>query len=194
MASPAASGGLGLGGLALGGLGPAALLSFAPALLNHLFGGQSPEQKLRAQLMQLLSPQHQQNAIQGFYQQNLASPAYSQAQGTIAAGANATGANLARTAGNLGPGGTSALLSSILPSIVGSQQAQLRTGAFQSAQQQAQQNIQQQIQALLGTQSGPSQTSQYAGVGLESFLPFLQSYLKAKFPNFASVGATPTSS
>lgn len=166
---------------------PALLLpaaaNFAPALLNKIFGGASPEEKLRHQLMALLAPEHQQMLQNQFYQQAISSPAYSQAQGTIAAGANATGANLARAAGNVGPSGTGALLSSVLPSIVGGQQAGLRTGAYNSAQQQAAQTLQQQLSALTGTANlGPSRTQQFVGAGIEGFAPFLTAFLKQKYP------------
>jgi hypothetical protein len=161
-----------------------ALANSLPGLIQHFFGGPSPEEKLRAQIMQLLNPQNQAKMASNFYQQNIGSPAYSQAQGTIAAGANQTGANLARLAGGVGPGGTSALLSSILPSIVGSQQAGLRTSAYQSAQQQAHDTLKAQIDALTGTaQKGPGRTSQLFGAGLEGFQPFLAAWLKNKYPD-----------
>ena len=173
------------GGAGLAGLGPLAiplLLSFAPALFSKLFGG-DPNEELRRQIAQLLSPGSQGALTQQFFQQALGSPAFSQAQGSIATGANATAAQLAQSLGARGIGttGTGAVLSSLLPSVVGGQQAQLRTTAFQGAQSQAQQSIEQQIRALLGTQ-GPSPTQQFTGVGLQAFSPFLLSFLTAKYP------------
>lgn len=171
-------GGIGslLGGL-LGGPGGAAALSFLPSLLGKLgLFGADPQQQLRKQLLALQSQQNINKLTNSAYQSNISSPAFSQAQGSIAAGANATAGNLARQAGALGPGGTSALLSSITPSIVGSQQAGLRTSAYQSAQEQAQNQIRAQIQALMGT-SGPSQNMNLFGAGLSQFGNYLMPLL-----------------
>ena len=159
-----------------------ALFSFAPGLLSKLFGS-DPQLKLRNQVNQLTGAPNVGKVTNQYYQQAIGSPAYSQAQGTIAAGANTTAGNLASALGSrgLGTSGTGAVLSSLIPSIVGSQQAGLRTGAYQSAQSQAQQQIQQQIQALMGTQ-GASQSSQLFAGGLESFGPMLQAFLRSKYP------------
>jgi hypothetical protein len=155
-----------------------ALASFAPAMLSKLFGN-DPQKKLQKQLLQLMSPQALAALTNQFYQQGLASPAFSQAQGAIAQGANATQGQLSSALGarGIGTSGTGALMSSIVPSIVGQQQAGLRTATYQGAQNQAQNSLQQQIQALLGT-SGPSQTQQLFGTGLEAFSPFLTDWLK----------------
>jgi hypothetical protein len=117
------------------------------------------------------------------YQQQLASPAYSQAQGAIAQGANQTGNQVATELGarGIGTSGTGAILSSLTPSIVGSQMGQLKTGAYNSAQQQAQNTIQQQIANLQGT-SGPSQSRQLFAGGLDAFLPFLLQHLGKGLP------------
>jgi len=72
-------------------------------------------------------------------------------------------------------------MSSLIPSLVGSQQAGLRTSAYDTAQQQAQQNIMQQIAALQGT-SGPSQNMQMFGAGISNFMPFLQQFMGNKYP------------
>lgn len=112
------------------------------------------------------------------YQNVISSPAFSQAQGTIAAGANQTSNQVAQNlaARGIGTTGTGAVLSGLTPSLVGSQQAQLRTSAHSSAQEQAMKAIQAQLAALGGSQ-GPSQTQGMFGVGLEAFLPYLQSLL-----------------
>ena len=166
-------------------------LSFLPAILGKLgVFGEDPQMKLRRQIQGLLAPQNMSQQTQQFYQQNLGSPAYSQAQGSIAAGANQTANQVAQHLGRMGIGstGTGAILGSLTPSLVGQQQAQLRTGAFQGAQQQAQQNIQQQIQNLLGT-SGPSQNMQLFGGGLAALAPFLQSFFSNKYPGaFGNIG------
>lgn len=157
-------------------LGPA-LTSFAPTLLSGLgLFGPDPQKKLRKQIAALLAQQGK--LQQTLYKQSLASPAFSQAQGSIATGANVAGADIARNLAQrgLGTSGVGAIVPGLVSSLVGSQQAGLRTAAFQSAQDQAQNQIQQKIQTLMGT-SGPSQTQQFAGVGLEAFLPFLQQYL-----------------
>src|SRR5262245_3225893 len=108
----------------------AGLISFLPSLISPLFG--DPQKKLRKQLNKLSSPDYAANQTNQYYQQAISSPAYAQAQGTIAAGANATQANVARALGasGIGSSGTGAILSSLTPSLVGGQQAQLRTGAY----------------------------------------------------------------
>lgn len=158
-----------------------ALLSFAPSLLSGLFG--DPQRKLRGELNRLSSPQYLQNLTAQNYQGQIASPAFSQAQGAIAAGANQTANQVASNLAQRGIGttGTGAVLSSLTPSLVGSQTAQLRTAAQQSAEQMAQQQVEQRIRALLGT-SGPSQSQQLFAGGLEAFLPFLQQLLQRQ-PN-----------
>ena len=168
-----------------------ALLQFGPAMFNKLFGGEDPQKKLLRQTMALLSPENQARLQAKFYQQNISSPAYSQAQQTIAAGANNTANLVAQKMGASGIGstGTGALLSSLTPSLVGSQVAGLRTAAYDQAGQAARGNIQSQIAALQGSQ-GPSQTQQYLGAGIEGFQPYLQAYLRSK----GWMGATPTSS
>jgi hypothetical protein len=154
----------------------AALLSFAPGLISSLFG--SPQAKLRNQVKKLTSAQNVGATTNKFYQNAISSPAYSQAQGAIAAGANQAGNNVASSlaARGIGTSGTGAVLSGLTPSLVGSQTAGLRSSAYQGAQNQAQNSIEQQIAALTGTQ-GPSQSSQLFGVGLEAFLPYLQAML-----------------
>lgn len=84
----------------------------------------------------------------------------------------------------IGTTGTGAILSGLTPSLVGSQQAGLRTSAYQGAQSQAQNAIQKQLEALQGTsvnpQTGqmiPSQGQQYFAGGLDAFLPYLTGLL-----------------
>ena len=158
----------------------ASLLSMAPGLLSKLFGG-DPQPKLRKQIAQLMSAQNVGKATEGFYQQAIGSPAYGQAQGTIAAGANQAGGQLASALGarGIGTSGSAAVLQSLIPSLVGSQQAGLRTTAYQSAQDRAMQQIQAQIAALTGSQ-GPSQSSQLFAGGLGALGPILQQYLASR--------------
>lgn len=188
--SPTSQVGAGVGGAALaagGGFPPlllAGLLSYAPGLIAGLLGG-DPQKKLRKKLAKLTSAANVGKVTDEFYRQNIASPAFSQAQGTIAAGANATAGNVARQLGasGIGSSGTGALLSSLTPSIIGQQTAGLRTGAFQSAQQSAQENIRQQVAALTGTQ-GPSPVQSAFSMGTQAFSPFLSQYLQQKYPTF----------
>ena len=158
-------------------------MSMGPAVLSKLFGN-DPQKKLQKQIMQLLSPEQQAALTQKFYQANISSPGFSQAQGTIAAGANQASNQVAGNlaARGIGTSGTGAILSGLTPSLVGSQTGQLRAGAMTSAQEQARATTNAQIAALQGT-SGPSQTQQYIGSGLQSFGPMFESWLKAKFPN-----------
>ena len=175
------------GSIATGGL--ASLLipllsSFGPSILSKLFGGKSPQEKLQQKIMALLAPQNMSKLTNQLYQQNLGSPGFSQAQGQIAAGANQAGNNLAAKLGarGIGTSGSAAVMSSLIPSLVGSQQAGLRTDAFNSAQGMAQNNIQQQIEALKAT-SGPSQNMQLFGTGMSSFAPYLQKFMASKYPS-----------
>ena len=180
-AGAAAAGGL-LGG-PMGALLLPLLQSFGPALLSKLFGGKSPQEKLRGQVQGLLAPQNMSKLTNQFYQQALGSPAYSQGQQQIAAGASEAGNQLQANLGahGIGTSGSAAVLSSLVPSLVGSQQAGLKTGAYGMAQGQAQQSIEEQIKNLLGT-SGPSQNTQLFGAGLSSFAPFLQQFMASRYP------------
>lgn len=148
------------------------LLSFAPSLLSGLFG--DPQKKYLRKARQLMSPQNLANLTNQFYQQQIGSPAFAQGQGAIAAGANQASNQVASSLAQRGIGttGTAAVLSGLTPSLVGSQQAGLRTAAHQSAQSQAQQNIERQLALLAGT-SGPSQTQNLFAGGLEAFIPYL---------------------
>ena len=134
---------------------------------------------MQRQVRQLTSPQNVGNLTNQFYQQGLSSPAYAQAQGAIAAGANQASNQVAQNLGarGIGTSGTAAVLSGLTPSLVGSQQAGLRSAAYQGAQGQAQKSIQDQITAL--TQQAPaSQGQQLFAGGLDAFAPMLQEYLK----------------
>lgn len=156
------------------------LAAFGPALFSKLFNkGQDPNEQIR----RLLKPETLAKLQGQFYQQALQSPAFSQAQGSIATGANQASNNIGSSlaARGLGTTGTGAVLSGLTPSLVGSQKSQLYTGLNQQAGQQAQQSIQAQIAALQGQQ--PSQAQQMLGVGLESFGPYFASFLKARHPN-----------
>lgn len=158
----------------------ASLFSFAPALLSRLFGS-DPNQRLRNEIARLTSPGSVGRRTEKFYQQALGSPAYSQAQGAIAAGANQTANQVAASLAQRGLGttGTGAILSSLTPSIVGSQQAGLRATAYQGAQSEAQSQIEAMIKALMATQ-GPSQSSQLFAGGLSAFGPLLQAWLQSR--------------
>lgn len=165
-------------------LGPL-LMSFGPAILNKIFG-KDPAKEYRQQVTRLTSAQNVGKLTNQFYQQALGSPGYSQAQGAIAAGANATQGNLQAALGarGIGTSGTGAVLSSLIPSIVGSQQAGLRTSAYGMGQQQAQQQIQAQLAALQGTYGQASPTQQMFGAGLDAFAPYLQAYFRSRYPGF----------
>jgi len=177
-------------GAGLSALGLPGLLAFAPALLSKLGLFGDPQAELMKKLRELLSAANVGRTTQGYYQQAIGSPAFSQGQQNIAAGANVAAGDIARNlaARGIGTTGLGAILPGLQSSLVGQQQAGLRTAAYRTAQQQAQDAIQQQIALLLG--QGPGQTRQLAGVGLESLLPFLQEWLKARNPAFAGVGAS----
>jgi hypothetical protein len=173
------------------------LMAFGPSIISRLFGGgkgTTQNDKLRQQIMALLSPEAQKKLADQYYQQNIASPAFSQGQGTIAAGANQVANQVAQSMGarGLAGSGTRDVLSSLGPSIVGGQMAGLRTGAYNSAQTQAQQNIASQIAALTNTVPGPSQSQNLLGTGIEAFTPYLTQYLRSKYPNFMAPPPTTT--
>ena len=165
----------GVGSLLVGGG-----LSFLPGLLSALFGG-DPRERYRQAVKRLLRERPE--MIAKLYQAVQSSPAFAQAQGSIAAGGNTTANTLAANLGARGIGttGTGAVLSSLVPSIVGNQQAQLRTSAYGAAQSQADSDIRAQLEALAGT-SGPGQTSQLFGAGLGAFGPMLSQWLQSKYP------------
>lgn len=166
------------------------LLSAAPGFLSKLFGG-DPREEYRKKVAALLAKRPE--LIAKLYQQAQGSPAFAQAQGQIAAGANATQGNLQSSLGARGIGttGTGAILSSLLPSLVGNQQAQLRTSAYGAASNQADSDIQAQLAALTGTQ-GPSQTAQLFGAGLGAFGPLLSQWLQSRLGAPATAGAPST--
>ena len=168
-----------------------ALFSFAPGLLSHLFGG-DPQEKYRQEVAKLLRGRP--DLVNKLYQQVSGSPAFSQAQGTIAAGANQAAGNLAGSlaARGIGTTGTGAVLSSLLPSLVGSQQSGLRSAAYQTASSQADQDIQARLAALQGSQ-GPGQTSQLFAGGLSAFGPLLAQWLASKYPGVGGKTAMPSS-
>lgn len=155
-----------------------ALMSFAPGLLSSLFG--DPRQKYLSQVRRLTSAQNVGRETDKAYQNIIGGPAFSQAQSTIAAGANQASNQVAQNlaARGIGTSGTGAVLSGLTPSLVGSQMGQLRTSAHTSAQEQANRAIQAQLNALSGTYGQASPTQQAFGTGLEAFLPFLQSLLQ----------------
>lgn len=153
------------------------LSSFGPGLLARLFGGDS-NARLRREAGRISSPQNYSRLTNQYFQQALGSPAYSQALGTIAAGANAASNNVARNLAQAGIGstGTGAVLSGLTPSLVGSQRAGLTSAAYGQAGSQAEQDIARQLQVLLGT-TGPSYSGQLFGGGLDAFGKFLQLWL-----------------
>lgn len=155
------------------------LLSFIPSILGRLFGG-DPRAAYEKKVNRLTSAENQAKEMQKFYQMLLASPAFSQAQGNIALGANVASNQLAQALGarGIGTSGTGAVLSSLTPSLIGSQQAGLRTSTYQSAADQARQRIQQQIDALGG--GGPSQNQQLFAAGLGPFGEYLKNWLSAR--------------
>jgi hypothetical protein len=155
------------------------LASLGPVGLMKILGG-DPAGKLRSEAARLSSAMNVGNVADRFYRLLLSSPAYSQAQGTIAAGANQTANALASELGarGIGPSGTGAVLSALVPSLVGSQTAELRTKAHRSAQERAADAIRQQIEAL--TQGPPpSQSAQLLAGGFDSLGPLLDSLLKS---------------
>jgi len=170
----------------------AALLSSLPGLLGALFG--DPNKKLRGAVRNLTSAGNIGKVTNQFYQQALGSPAYAQAQGAIAAGANTAQGQLASSLGarGLGTSGTASILGAAIPSMIGGQQAGLRTSAYGSAQSQAQQSIEAQLRALLGTQ-GPSPAQQGIAGGIEAFAPYLRQLLanlgRGGLPRNALAGA-----
>ena len=164
----------------------AALLSFAPGLLSKLFGGQSSGQQAMDKIRALYDPAYRAKLQAQYYQQNLSSPAYSQAQGTIAAGANQSASQIASNLGATGltPSGTGAIMSGLIPSMVGHNLAGLRTTAYNAGGTAADQSIEGMVRAILETQ-GPSQTQQMFGAGINDFSKYVANWLANKYPSLA---------
>jgi hypothetical protein len=159
----------------------ALLTSFGPSLLSKLFGGQSSGQQAADKIRALYDPAYRAKLQAQYYQQNISSPAYSQAQGTIAAGANQSASQIASSLGQTGltSSGTGAIMSGIIPSMVGHNLAGLRTTAYNAGGTAADQSIEGMVRAILQTQ-GPSQTQQMFGAGADAFSKFVSEYLKQK--------------
>lgn len=172
------------------------LASFGPGLISSLFGGKTSQQKEAERLLAekqatmdkiraLYDPAYRASLQKQYYQQNISSPAYSQAQGTIAAGANQGASQIAAALGQTGlnSSGTGAIMSGVIPSMVGNNLAGLRTTAYNAAGPMAAGDIEGQGNALLallrqqGAGAGPSQASQMYGSGLDTFSQFLMNYL-----------------
>jgi hypothetical protein len=171
----------------------AALMSFGPSLLSKLFGGQSSGQQAMDKIRALYDPAYRAKMQAQYYQQNLQSPAYSQAQGTIAAGANQSASQIASSLGQTGmtPSGTGAIMSGMIPSMVGHNLAGLRTTAYNAGGTAADQSIEGMVRSILATQ-GPSQTQQMFGAGASNFSNFLSQYLLNKQPKVPGVPAVAT--
>jgi hypothetical protein len=167
----------------------ALLTSFGPALLSKLFGGQSSGQQAQDKIRALYDPAYRAKLQAQYYQQNLSSPAYSQAQGTIAAGANQSASQIASNLGATGltPSGTGAIMSGLIPSMVGHNLAGLRTTAYNAGGTAADTSIEGMVRAILQTQ-GPSQTQQMFGAGTDAFSRFLSQYLTQKGTKTSTTG------
>ena len=85
----------------------------------------------------------------------------------------------------IGSSGTGAVLSSLTPSLVGSQVASLRTNAYNLADSQARSDIASQLGVLkdLGPE-GPSRTQNAMAEGIHGFAPYLNTYLQTKYPTY----------
>jgi len=171
----------------------ALLTSFGPALLMKLFGGKSSGEQAMDKIRALYDPAYRAKMQEKYYQQNLQSPAYSQAQGTIAAGANQSASQIASALGQTGltSSGTGAIMSGIIPSMVGHNLSGLRTTAYNSAGTAADNSIEGMVQAILGTQ-GPSQTAQLGAAGIAGITNFLANYKKPTSTAPTTTAATPT--
>jgi hypothetical protein len=143
------------------------------------------KQQVMDQIRMMYDPAYRAKMVQQYYQQALSSPAYAQAQGTIAAGANRAGSQIAASLGQSGlnQSGLGAVMSGMVPSMVGGKLAGLRTAAYQSGASAADSNISSMVNALLqglgmqGPAPGLSQGQQIDAGTLAS----LSSILGAKF-------------
>jgi hypothetical protein len=164
----------------------AALTSFAPSLLSKLFGGKSSNQQVMDKIRALYDPAYRASLQSQYYRQNLGSPAYSQAQGDIAAGANQAASTIASNLGQTGlsSSGTGAIMSGVVPSMVGHNLAGLRTAAYNAGGTAADQSIEGMISALLKTM-GPSQPQQLFGAGTDAFSKYLANWLGNKYSSLA---------
>jgi hypothetical protein len=157
-----------------------AAMNFLPALLGKLgLFGKDPQAELRKKIGRVSDPANQQKLTQQMYQQFLQSPAYAQAQGSIAGGANAAQNQLASSLGarGLGSSGIGSVSKGIAASLPGMQMGQLQAGGYQGAQTGAQNQIRSQIEALLGGGAGPSQGQQLMGAGMQGLSSMLMPLL-----------------
>ena len=177
------------------------LMSFGPGIISHLFGGRSPADQYKDEVAKLMDPALQGALRKQFFNANVNSPGFSAGQGAIAAGANQTANQIAEKLGSHGitGSGTSAILNSAGPSLVGSEMARLYMGADQSAQQSVSDYINARLAALKGTNFSTMTTNQnnpdmnYYGAGWSNFAPYLTNYLKTNYPHLFT-GAAPASS
>jgi hypothetical protein len=191
LAAPAAgaAGATGLAALLANPLFLPILLSFGPAGIAKLFGHKTPEEKAREQIEQLLA--NRSKMVNENFRQVVSSPAYSAAQGSIATGANQASNNVAANLAERGIGttGTGAVLSGLTPSLVGSQNAKLLSSAHSTATDMFESELQKRIAAINGA-AGPSRSAQLFGGGLDAFRPYLNAYLKQKFPGMYATPIT----
>jgi hypothetical protein len=164
--------------------------SFGAPLLGKLFGGQSPEQRAMEEIRKLYDPAYRAKLQGQYYQQNLGSPAYAQAQGTIAAGGNQAANVMAQNIGETGlrSAGVGSVMSAMVPSMVGHNLAGLRTGAYNAAGSAADTSIEGLVQSILKTM-GPSMGQQMGAAGMDAFSKFLQAYLQNKYPGTGTKAA-----
>ena len=177
------------------------LMSFGPGIISKLFGGRSPQDQLKDQINQLLDPKNLAALRAAYYNQNVNSPGFTTGQNAIAAGANQTANAVAEKMGahGISHSGTADVLSSMGPSLVGTNQAQLYGAADTAAASQTQQTIAETIAALYKTYGQASPDMQYAAAGWNNFTPYQTSWLKQNYPNLfptgsANVGSAPTPS
>lgn len=172
----------GLGALLASPMGLPLLLSFLPSLVARF--QKDPRQEYMAAVRRLYSPENMSRLTSQYYQQGLASPGYSAAQGNIAAGANQMAGQLAQNLGarGLSTTGLGSVLSSMTPSVVGSQQAALNTQTYNAARSDALENIKQQLAAMGG---GPQMSTRQMAFdqGLQGYFQnYLMPYLGKKYP------------
>jgi hypothetical protein len=212
------SGGGSSGGTTMGtsnlGIIPQLLMAFGPAIVAKMFGWKTAAEKeaerlakektsAMDQIRALYDPAFRARLQAQYYQQNLSSPAYAEAQGKIAQGANQSAAQIASSLGQTGltSSGAGAIMSGMVPSMVGRSLAGLGTAAYNAGGTAADASIEGQAAAImraLGTQgasAGPSMPAQMAGAGLTDFSKYLGDWLtkRAAAPATAPTAAVPAS-
>ena len=188
-------GGLSAGAMAgLSALGPWAPILFG--LAGSLWSGYQADkarQRYQERVKQLLSAGNISKETAALLEGIMGGQGYQSGLAQVAAGANASQAQIANALASrgLGTSGIGAVMSGLTPAMVGQMQMQLATKAQDAARQQALENIKAQIGTLSGEPSGRQVGAQNAlnAIGLS-----LEQWAKGKYPTHPLYRTSPSAS